>query len=650
VASLAAWLSWRSLAIPYAEAAIERATGYKALIGSLYPGLTTLRARDVVLLGAPPFQSVPLARIEALDVRLGGAGAGFWAPAAVRARGLKVTYLRVGALDNVRGQGSGRRRGPARPGATRPTLSVRDAQVEAFIRGSAKGGTFSVRAGPVSADVAADGALAAEIAGARLERAGWGSLSAGQLRLGTRGARRSLSAAVVSLAGSDGQVIHGHLLGGATMESGKIRLWLRSVAGDRAPLSAWGETSVEGSRGGLETSSLPLAGLGPLLAGVGVDARTAILGGRVAVDRDPGGPVAVQMTLGISGLALAHPRLDRQPWAGLNLKLSGTATVWTDGSRLGLDEMQVEAFGLPLAIRGFVERGPAPRGQWRLETPAAVSCPALLAGQPAPVRQALAGLKLGGQLGLRVGLAFDATAWDETQLTVAVDPLCAVEAEPDALRALMAGAGGALVSAAARGLPLDGAHPDFVTLKALPPALAGAFLTAEDARFFDHPGFDLENIRRALAHDLQVGDFARGASTITQQLAKNLFLGPERTLGRKLEEVVLAWRLHQRLGKNRTLELYLNIVELGPGIRGVKRAAEVYFGRPVTTLSPLEAAHLAALTPNPAGFARRFRDGKVDESWLRKLYDLLGMMNRSGRLSRAELAAARRSRLVLRRI
>ena len=94
----------------------------------------------------------------------------------------------------------------------------------------------------------------------------------------------------------------------------------------------------------------------------------------------------------------------------------------------------------------------------------------------------------------------------------------------------------------------------------------------------------------------------------------------------------------------------MNIVELGPGIRGVKRAAEVYFGKPVTALSPLEAAHLAALTPNPVGFARRFRDGKVDEGWLRKLYDLLGMMNRSGRLSRAELAAARRSRLTLRRI
>ena len=94
----------------------------------------------------------------------------------------------------------------------------------------------------------------------------------------------------------------------------------------------------------------------------------------------------------------------------------------------------------------------------------------------------------------------------------------------------------------------------------------------------------------------------------------------------------------------------MNIIELGPGIRGVKRAAQVYFGKPVSDLSALEAAHLAALTPNPVGYARRFREGRVDEGWLLKLYDLLGMMKRSGRLTEAELAAARNEHLTLNRI
>jgi membrane peptidoglycan carboxypeptidase len=144
--------------------------------------------------------------------------------------------------------------------------------------------------------------------------------------------------------------------------------------------------------------------------------------------------------------------------------------------------------------------------------------------------------------------------------------------------------------------------------------------------------------------------FAKGGSTITQQLAKNLFLAQSRTLARKLEETVLAWRLDRTLEKKRILELYLNVIELGPNIKGVKQAARAYFGKELGELRPLESAHLAAVTPNPHGYARRFRDGLVDDGWLQRLYDLLGMMNRSGRLSRSELSAARSGTLTLRKI
>jgi membrane peptidoglycan carboxypeptidase len=157
-------------------------------------------------------------------------------------------------------------------------------------------------------------------------------------------------------------------------------------------------------------------------------------------------------------------------------------------------------------------------------------------------------------------------------------------------------------------------------------------------------------IRRALAHDLEMRAFAKGGSTITQQLAKNLFLPQSRTLARKLEETVLAWRLQTKLSRKRMLELYLNVIELGPHIRGVKQAARAYFGKELGDLRPIESAHLAALTPNPQGLARRFRDGRVDDGWMQRLYDLLGMMNRSGRLSRSDLAAARTVKLTLRKI
>jgi monofunctional biosynthetic peptidoglycan transglycosylase len=182
----------------------------------------------------------------------------------------------------------------------------------------------------------------------------------------------------------------------------------------------------------------------------------------------------------------------------------------------------------------------------------------------------------------------------------------------------------------------------------MPKHLPSAFLTSEDSKFFHHHGFDMDMIRHALAQDLENRSFDRGASTITQQLAKNLFLTHRRTLARKLEEAVLTWRLQKLLSKDRVLELYLNVIELGPGIRGVKEAAHIYFGKDVSELTPLESAHLAALAPNPHVLARRFRDGQVDEGWQQRLYDLLGMMKRHGRLSAAELTAAHTSKLVLR--
>jgi monofunctional biosynthetic peptidoglycan transglycosylase len=256
-----------------------------------------------------------------------------------------------------------------------------------------------------------------------------------------------------------------------------------------------------------------------------------------------------------------------------------------------------------------------------------------------------------------LSLVFDAAAWEDLALDVKLSPRCRVTREPALLEAMLPRLRGGKRARQALGaarvvrpLPIDSEHPDYVALSRMPPWLPAAFITAEDGRFFAHQGFDLENIRRALAHDFEVADFAKGASTITQQVAKNLFLGPERTFARKLEELVLAWRLHDEVAKSRILELYLNIIELGPGIRGVKRAAQVYFGKPVSDLSALEAAHLAALTPNPVGYARRFREGRVDEGWLLKLYDLLGMMKRSGRLTEAELAAARNEHLTLNRI
>jgi len=145
------------------------------------------------------------------------------------------------------------------------------------------------------------------------------------------------------------------------------------------------------------------------------------------------------------------------------------------------------------------------------------------------------------------------------------------------------------------------------------PHLKRAVLVSEDINFFSHHGFDTDEIENALETAWQEKHLPRGASTLTQQLAKNLWLSPSRNPLRKLKEAILTRQLEERLSKRRILELYLNVVELGPGIYGAEAAARHYFGVSAAALGPRQAAELAAALPNPAGWhpgaeSRRYRN------------------------------------------
>jgi monofunctional biosynthetic peptidoglycan transglycosylase len=138
----------------------------------------------------------------------------------------------------------------------------------------------------------------------------------------------------------------------------------------------------------------------------------------------------------------------------------------------------------------------------------------------------------------------------------------------------------------------------WVPLSRISPSLVRAAVAAEDASFFSHRGFDYGEMGRAL-REAFTRFRARGASTITQQVAKNLYLSPSRTPVRKLKEAMITRRLESRLSKRRIMELYLNIIEWGDGIFGAEAAAEAYYRRSAASLTPFEAAGLAARIPNP---------------------------------------------------
>jgi len=124
-------------------------------------------------------------------------------------------------------------------------------------------------------------------------------------------------------------------------------------------------------------------------------------------------------------------------------------------------------------------------------------------------------------------------------------------------------------------------------------------LIAEDDKFWKHEGFDYEAIQKAIEKDLKAKKYKVGASTITQQLVKNLYLSPEKSLTRKISEALITWRMEKVLPKKRILELYLNVVEWGEGIFGVEAASKYYYGKPSSQLTPREAARLASVLPNP---------------------------------------------------
>jgi len=167
--------------------------------------------------------------------------------------------------------------------------------------------------------------------------------------------------------------------------------------------------------------------------------------------------------------------------------------------------------------------------------------------------------------------------------------------------------------------------------------LRNAVLTSEDSAFFQHQGFDWTQIKESLRRDWKDKRFSRGASTITQQLAKNLYLSTSRNPLRKIQEFVIAQQLEQQLTKQRIFEIYLNVIEWGDGIYGANAASNRYFGKSPGDLLPEEAAVLAAMIPNP----RRFTPARNHAYLEKRKNEILDHMVQWNYLSRSDYESAK---------
>lgn len=201
------------------------------------------------------------------------------------------------------------------------------------------------------------------------------------------------------------------------------------------------------------------------------------------------------------------------------------------------------------------------------------------------------------------------------------------------------------VSETAPRILIDPRLPTYVELDALPEHVVKSVLYAEDAGFPHHNGFDVTEIANALRENIEAGSRKRGASTITQQLAKNLWLSTEKSLERKTHEALAAIALEALLDKDRILEIYINSIQWGPDFYGLVAASQHYFGKPPAELTPKEAAFIASVIPSPKRYHQYCQTGLLSEYFEERVMRLVGLLRDREVISQEEYEVAASTQL-----
>ncbi|HEY8278516.1 MAG TPA: monofunctional biosynthetic peptidoglycan transglycosylase [Bdellovibrionota bacterium] len=180
----------------------------------------------------------------------------------------------------------------------------------------------------------------------------------------------------------------------------------------------------------------------------------------------------------------------------------------------------------------------------------------------------------------------------------------------------------------------------WVGLNSISPIATSAIMISEDWAFWQHNGFDWEQLWDAMETNLKKGRFARGGSTITQQVIKNVYLSNEKTVVRKLKEAVLTMRIERHVSKKRILEIYLNIVEFGPGLYGIGPASRYYFQKAPSQLNAREGAYLAMLLPSPKRYSVSYRKRVLTPYALATMRGILAKLYATHRLTEGDYRMA----------
>jgi hypothetical protein len=347
--------------------------------------------------------------------------------------------------------------------------------------------------------------------------------------------------------------------------------------------------------------------------------------------------LAITGMIHVQNASLASERIAPTPVREIEVNASGKGKWYPTKKRLEIAEAQVDLNGTELKVRGAAEFA---SDHYLLDLSVKlplVPCNQAVGAIPRDLLGELASFDWKGRFGGEVTARIDSRELDKTELNIATRDQCVFLNVP--------------ASADLRRFHLPFTHqviePDgslfqmetgpgtanWSYLEDISPFVLYAVMAHEDAGFISHRGFSQRHIRDALVRNLKEKRYAVGASTITMQLVKNLFLKREKTLARKVQEVLLTWWLERVLEKREIFELYLNVIEYGPGIYGIRNAARYYFGRTPAELSPAEAVYLSTILPNPKRYHAFFEKRSVPPSWLDLMRPILRRLGEKGWIS-----------------
>lgn len=340
-------------------------------------------------------------------------------------------------------------------------------------------------------------------------------------------------------------------------------------------------------------------------------------------------------------LSLRNKALSEEPVVGLELAWRGKVAAALDGSRVQVEEGELDVGAVRLLVSGEIERaGASRRVNGKFEVPL-TPCQSMLDSAPRGLAPKLAGMRMAGSFALRGHARFDSAnldrdydvRWDASNSCRVVEapPEIDVERFRHPFRRTAYTPENEPVE-----IDLGPETTGWLPLAHISRFMEVAVLTTEDGGFFRHRGFDEEAIRNSIRENLRSGRFVRGASTISMQTAKNVYLDRGKNLSRKLQEAVLTMYLEQALTKEQILELYLNVIEFGPMVYGIGPAARHYFNVPAAELSLSQSLYLSSILPSPR--KQHFgAGGAVTPQWAAYLHKLMTIAHKRGRINDDEL-------------